>query len=315
MRQCWINPVPSYKSLIYADQPVSYWRSSGTDEAGTHPGVLGSGTLANQAGLLPGDPTSKSMHFDGTVNAFMTTSGPAYPTFQSFSLEAWMYPENLAQNIGPRVITDTGVGFLLLVNSAGQAQLNVGGTLPLSTLSDPGTVALGTRYHFVGTWDRAFGRVWLNNTLMAVQRTASGKLVQPASTLVIGNTPNFLRAWQGFLGDIAVYPYALNPGQITAHFQAGTVGPTVITSADVVYVDSAFAPTTSPAPAGHPIVPQGYVRQIGSDGFIDTGPLSIKGQVVPNIDQFVVPYYTGGWPPDPLIGQPGHTPQRPTGEG
>lgn len=34
-----------------------------------------------------------------------------------------------------------------------------------------------------------------------------------------------------------------------------------------------------------------------------------------NITQFVVPYVTGGWPPDPQAGQPGHTPQRPPGEG
>lgn len=34
-----------------------------------------------------------------------------------------------------------------------------------------------------------------------------------------------------------------------------------------------------------------------------------------NITQFVVPYFSGGWPSDVQAGQPGHTPQRPTGAG
>lgn len=93
---------------------------------------------------------------------------------------------------------------------------------------------------------------------------------------------------------------------------------------DIVLVDSRSAPTTSPAPApGQPgnlagIVPQGWVQQIGSDGEVDTmqfdnraGPTRYQA----NINQFVVPYISGGWPPDPQAGKPGHTPQRPPGEG
>lgn len=88
---------------------------------------------------------------------------------------------------------------------------------------------------------------------------------------------------------------------------------------DVILVDSRSAPTTSPAPAPFTagnlagIVPQGYVKQIGSDGEVDTmqfdnrtGPTVYQA----NINQFVVPYFSGGWPPDPQNGQPGHTPQR-----
>jgi hypothetical protein len=60
-------------------------------------------------------------------------------------------------------------------------------------------------------------------------------------------------------------------------------------------------------------VPAGYILQIGSDGSVDTRWIKINGVPVSNIDQFVVPYYSGGWPPDPLIGTPGHTAQRPVG--
>jgi len=93
------------------------------------------------------------------------------------------------------------------------------------------------------------------------------------------------------------------------------LAPDSISQPQTVFVESRFAPVVSPAPPGHPIVPTGYIRQIGSDGFADTRFLSINGKVVPYIDQFCVPYFTGGWPPDPLSGTPGHTAQRPTGAG
>jgi len=80
-------------------------------------------------------------------------------------------------------------------------------------------------------------------------------------------------------------------------------------------VESTVAPTSSPALAGNVIVPVGYIRQIGSDGETDTRWTSVQGRVVSNISQFVVPYFSGGWPPDPLLGTPGHTSQRPPGEG
>ncbi len=93
---------------------------------------------------------------------------------------------------------------------------------------------------------------------------------------------------------------------------------------DTVFVDSRSAPVSSPAPApGQPgnlqgIVPQGWVQQIGSDGEVDTmlvDARSGQNRYLANITQFVVPYVTGGWPPDPQAGQPGHTTQRPTGAG
>jgi hypothetical protein len=93
------------------------------------------------------------------------------------------------------------------------------------------------------------------------------------------------------------------------------LAPNRVTQPQKVFVDSAVAPTFSPAPAGNPIVPVGYIRQIGSDGYEDTRFLAIAGVVKPYITSFVVPYYSGGWPPDPQIGQPGHTSQRPPGEG
>lgn len=79
-----------------------------------------------------------------------------------------------------------------------------------------------------------------------------------------------------------------------------------------VRVASELAPTQSPAPAGNAIVPAGWVLQMGDEGEQDTllaDTSSGQGtQYRSNITQKTVPYYTGGWPPDPQAGKPGHTP-------
>jgi hypothetical protein len=74
-----------------------------------------------------------------------------------------------------------------------------------------------------------------------------------------------------------------------------------------VRVASELAPTQSPAPAGNALVPAGWILQMGDEGEQDM-MLTVNGQPRANITQTTVPYFTGGWPPDPQAGQPGHTP-------
>ncbi len=84
---------------------------------------------------------------------------------------------------------------------------------------------------------------------------------------------------------------------------------------DFVRIASELAPTVSPA-SGHPVVPDGWVLQMGDEGEADTMLKDTRGAALAyraNITQPTVPLYTGGWPPDPLSGQSGHTPPAPAG--
>jgi hypothetical protein len=80
-----------------------------------------------------------------------------------------------------------------------------------------------------------------------------------------------------------------------------------------VFIDSKIAPPLQPGTnnvsAGNATVPAGYIRQIGWDGFMDTGAWNYFNGL-PQVNIFIpgVPYFTGGWPPDPQAGQPYHTP-------
>lgn len=80
---------------------------------------------------------------------------------------------------------------------------------------------------------------------------------------------------------------------------------------DQVRVASELAPTTSPAPAGNAYVPAGWVLQMGDEGENDMSLTDTRvspSAVRATMTQPTVPYYSGGWPPDPLAGTSGHTP-------
>lgn len=83
-------------------------------------------------------------------------------------------------------------------------------------------------------------------------------------------------------------------------------------TAKPIYVMQEIAPLVSPAPAGNAVVPAGYIRQMGADGFRDTGGITVNGVPMPNITDPGMPYYTGVLFPvvgyDPAAGRPYHTP-------
>lgn len=69
-----------------------------------------------------------------------------------------------------------------------------------------------------------------------------------------------------------------------------------------IRVASEFAPQTSPAPAGHAIVPEGWVRQMGDEGENDMALADTRSGVLQydaTMTPITVPINSGGWPPLP----------------
>ncbi len=69
-----------------------------------------------------------------------------------------------------------------------------------------------------------------------------------------------------------------------------------------IHVASEFAPSVSPAPAGNPIVPAGYILQQGPEGETDVSLADTRqGPTVydATMTQITVPINSGGWPPMP----------------
>jgi RHS repeat-associated protein len=147
-----------------------------------------------------------------------------------WSLEAWVNTSqpNVQQGILEKYNGSTG-NYALRVAS-GHFHLFVllaGGCCPWTWLAGNATVQANTWYHVVGTYDRAASTatIYVNGRV----DVSTGYAIQA------GGTPYPLRigargddssaAMQGYLEEVAVYPYALTDSQVKAHYgAAGFIG-------------------------------------------------------------------------------------------
>jgi hypothetical protein len=109
---------------------------------------------------------------------------------------------------------NTTSGYLLDMNPT---QLRIGGTqfLTVSYAVVPGTV-----YHIVGVSTGGTGAIYINGTLVGSGAYQSS--LPLAGTAHIGVNNLGAEHFLGTIDEVAVYNYALTPGQVLAHYKAGT---------------------------------------------------------------------------------------------
>lgn len=332
MEQLWVNPVAvssrTYRNQILFDGPVAYWRLddtglavadfSGNGNVGTVVGGVAEGVM----GAIRTDGDA-AMAFDG-LSGYVSVPDVAALEFAGvapFSLEAWVDPASVTAT-GLVICKDSSIlprsGYRMTVSSqtVSISRLDVAGGGDVAT-SSAGSVAAGAWTHCAATYDGVTLSILVNGALAA--STPSSRAIPVLNTLfAIGAHPNpgILLPFAGGIDEVAVYPYALTAAQALAHYNAALVQPGQVRrfgpslAIGMVRVASELAPTTSPAPAGNAYVPAGWVLQMGDEGEVDTmlaDDRSGTRQYRANITQPTVPYWSGGWPPDPLSGQPGHT--------
>jgi hypothetical protein len=226
-------PASSYRDAVLADNPVGYWRlgeTSGTVASNqtvtSNHGVYQNSPTLGQTGAIINDPDKAVRVAVGTdmVEVGHTASLNLNPS--GMTLEAWV-TLTTAQSFGTLMMKSTtsswsdGYGFYL-----------EGGNLKLFVNqynSSPASVAFPTSAayrHVVGTYDGSFLRIYTNGVLAATQ----------ANTLLIDTTANSLRIgkgsgagvndydWVGNIDEVAVYNYALAPGDIAEHYAIGFLG-------------------------------------------------------------------------------------------
>ena len=205
----------AYSDKVIADGAVAYWRlneTSGTTVAsavGTSPGTISGGVTLNQPGALAdGD---KAMTFNGTTGQIAVASFniPAGPV----SVEGWIKSSVInGAGVQGRLAHATSGGtlyFLINAQNNGFIYSLDGG---LIGTSNGGLHLDGQWHHIVFTNDGTTTRIFLDGV-----QVGSGAQVYPATTgLGIGTQ------FPGSLDDIAIYPAALTPQQIAAHYAEGT---------------------------------------------------------------------------------------------
>ncbi len=242
---------PSYlfAQTVLADGPMAYWRLGETAGLIAYDCVSGMNGSYNK--VLLGQPgnTLVDSHTSArfgylALNTSLVTNIPidfATTGSSNFSVEAWV---NGAAQSGDNGLVTKGTG-------AGGEQFNLdcgganhgfrffvrdstGATHIAST-----NVALNSQWHHVvGVCDQTHSNVWLY-----VDGTGAGRgAIVPGSGLLPSSNPVTLGCRQsgantpfdlqftGFMEEVAIYPYALSPAQVLAHYRVVTNRPPVFVS-------------------------------------------------------------------------------------
>ncbi len=219
----------SYRETVIKDGPSAYWRlgepgfvasvfSAEVGPDGDLDGVPGSdvpGALVRSADTC--------FNFNGTNEALTVSDDPALDLGDSFTVELWLKRERTAATEtliakGP----DTSDAYYIYLDTDDKVRLwRIGapsGDVLVSTIAITDT----NWHHVVFTKDGATASCYIDGA----DRSGAFQnktFVDNTGTLNIAQESSGVYNFQGSLDEIALYQYALTPGQVAAHYEAGTV--------------------------------------------------------------------------------------------
>jgi len=216
-----VTVTPAYQSQVIADGASAYWPlddPSGTtarDLMGTYDGTISGGVTLDQPGVTA---DSRAMTFDGATGKIAVLPMPSIQAGHSF--EAWAF----------RTMTPDGTVAILARDGFSTGCFAFGNSQAFATNhrgvctyfgiasfnSDPVYVDNEGWHHYVVTYDGAMLRWYLDG---ALANTSALAIVDTSSSvgLTIGLS-TIVAARPGTLQDVAIYPRALTPAEIAAHY-------------------------------------------------------------------------------------------------
>ena len=220
----------TYSQTIRADHPVSYWRldeTSGTvagDETVANPGAFAGATALGAPGLIPSDPASTAIGFDGASADVRIGQSGSLNLTTAMTLEAWIRPSGAPAGGSIRtVLAKTGSYALELDGTAPTfAVYELGARFALA--APAGTIPAGRRAYVAGSYDGATMRLYVDGTEVAT-RALSGAADQTLAGARIGSWDGHQGFFAGTIDEAALYGTALSAEQVAAHAAAGPVAP------------------------------------------------------------------------------------------
>ena len=246
------SALADYSSTLAGLNPLGYWKLNEPSQpvVPTYPMANSSAAGAALDGLYYGVPTLQaagavagnaaanfdSARFQYAEVPYSAALNPVGP----FTVEFWAYPTNVSagakSGVVSRYIAVTGGpagqrGYLFFANNGNtkwQFRVYDGAAGRTITAFDAPDVALDTWQHVVGVYDGSAISIYINGAL--------GNLTNLVCTYVANtNTPLRIGAgttetapslyFPGILDEVAVYPTALTPSEIAAHYAGATADP------------------------------------------------------------------------------------------
>jgi hypothetical protein len=273
-----------YSAVVVADNPLSFWRLGETNGSVAHDFISGNDGVYNSVTLgLPGysiiDPDTAAGF--GGVNEYVgDISGTAvnFSGHTNFSIEVWVkgpkgQPDEstiIAKGNGAAGTTATEQ-FSLDVVAGNYRFFTRGGGNSLYE-ADASVGPDGTWQHLVGVYDDTGTTmyIYVNGQQSGVGTPRPLGLRVSSDPVGIGskhlsNDPNYDGYFTGTIDEVVVYPYALSPSQISAHYAAAygpSLPPSIIAQPESVTNYVSLPVTISVRAAG--TVPLSYQWSKGS---------------------------------------------------
>jgi hypothetical protein len=201
----------SYSAAIMKDRPSYYWNlneESGlvaADSVGGANGTISGGVVLNQPGAV-----GKGMLFNGTTGKIVTSINIPIPSIVTY--EAW-----IKQNVTTGFQTFFGIEGYQLIFGAQDGNFcsywSAGN--PINVIGP--TISPGW-HHVVLIQDRTTAKFYLDGVFHSSTAQTRPVLLGLGG---IGSEPNTLgNLFNGTIDEVAIYPYALSPQQISSHYLA-----------------------------------------------------------------------------------------------
>jgi hypothetical protein len=253
------NRTLAYDKLILQDGAAEYLRLDEPARAiVTNSGTLGSAlnaTYVNTTNTLIGPQAPVNLGFDSnnlaayfnSTNSYLEMGDPVALNFDGpLTLEAWILP-GLNQNPNAYVISHgenddfSGAVTLGIINGSYAVGAINGSVGSYASAYIPyGDLGGGSWIHLAGTWDGTNWNLFRNGVLLATYADTAGPAVVTNANWAIGARGKWKYAagfpfsgeqsvFSGGIDEAAIYPAALSPSQIAAHYAAGTAGNSPLT--------------------------------------------------------------------------------------
>jgi YD repeat-containing protein len=224
-QSCPTTPTSAYATAVLADHPSRFYRLSepsgraAWDSGGSCTSASYSPSVVHVAGGLTGDP-GDAVSTPSAGGPFVTAGADAVPSGASArTVEAWFKTGGSAQTI---LSYGTAANRFTIYEYTSELSIySAQGTVSVAT---PYSVADGNWHSMAATYDgNVTGTLYLDGQEIGNGSFSAHLTTDTTGALTVGNDPNN-NVYTGSLAEVAVYPQALSPARLNAHWTAGLAG-------------------------------------------------------------------------------------------
>lgn len=226
----------NFATEVLADGPIGYWRLgeslgsvAAADASGNgNNGACSGGITFAQPGFHGGDTAAL---FDGATGRIIVLNSNSLnpPHITMEAKVRWDGPNNFYQRIVEKSsfpqLAQYGMG--ILPDGHVRVELRTSSATTSVNVDSIALVAQGVETHVTATYDGNFIRIYLNGVLDSETRAPGSISPKPPTPLNliesgvgIGNQTQRDRPFKGLIDELALYPTALSPERILAHYQS-----------------------------------------------------------------------------------------------